>query len=65
MVRWIPGLPRRGTKVGSLVAFGGNVAGSGLVTYLNRNTDNVLIGWYWGAGPRGCIRGLIISCCAL
>lgn len=53
MVRWIPGLPRRGTKVGGLVAFGGNVAGSYLVTYLNRSTDNVLIGWYWGAGPLG------------
>ncbi len=53
MVRWIPSLPRRGTKVGGLVAFGGNVAGSSLVNYLNRSTDNVLIGWYWGAGPLG------------
>lgn len=53
MVRWIPGLPRRGTEVGGLVAFGGNVAGSYLVNYLNRSTDNVLIGWYWGAGPLG------------
>jgi len=53
MVRWIPGLPRRGAKVGSLVAFGGNVAGSYLIDYLNRSTDSVLIGWYWGASPLG------------
>jgi len=53
VVRWLPGLPRRGAKVGSLVAFGGNVAGSQLVNYLNRNMDNVLIGWYWGASPLG------------
>jgi PST family polysaccharide transporter len=53
MVRWIPGLPRRGAKVGSLVAFGGNVAGSYVVNYLNRSTDHVLLGWYWGASPLG------------
>jgi PST family polysaccharide transporter len=53
MVRWIPGLPRRGAKVGSLLAFGGNVAGSNLASYLTRSIDNVLVGWYWGASPLG------------
>ena len=53
LVRWLPGLPRRGAKVGSMVAFGGNVAGSYVINYLNRSTDNVLIGWYWGASPLG------------
>ena len=53
LVRWTPGLPRRGTKVGSMVVFGGNVAGSYLIFNLNRNADNVLIGWYWGATPLG------------
>jgi PST family polysaccharide transporter len=53
MVRWIPGLPRRGAKVGSLVAFGGNIAASQIINYLNRNTDNVLIGRVWGASPLG------------
>lgn len=53
MVRWRPGLPRRGTEVGSMVVFGGNVAGSYLVFNLHRNADNVLIGWYWGAAPLG------------
>ena len=53
MVRWIPGLPRRGTKVGSLIAFGGNVAASYLVTNITRSADSVLVGWYWGASPLG------------
>jgi O-antigen/teichoic acid export membrane protein len=53
MVRWLPGLPRRGARVGSLIAFGGNVAGSYLINYLNRSADSVLIGWYWGASPLG------------
>ena len=49
MVRWLPGLPRRGAKVGSMIAFGGNVAASYLVLAVNRSADSVLIGWYWGA----------------
>jgi PST family polysaccharide transporter len=53
MVRWRPGIPRRGANVRSMIAFGGNVAASYLVLNLSRNTDNVLIGWYWGAGPLG------------
>ncbi|HXZ39877.1 MAG TPA: lipopolysaccharide biosynthesis protein [Terriglobales bacterium] len=53
MVPWLPGRPRCGTNVRSLVAFGGNVAGSYLINYLNRNTDNILVGWYWGASPLG------------
>ena len=53
IVRWIPGLPRRDAKVRSLIAFGGNVAASYLIFNVNSNADNVLIGWYWGAGPLG------------
>jgi len=53
MVRWIPSLPRRGAKVGSLVAFGGNVAASYFMLTLNRSADTVLIGRYWGASPLG------------
>ena len=37
----------------SLIAFGGNVAASYLIFNVNRSADNVLIGWYWGAGPLG------------
>ena len=49
----MPGLPRRDAKVGSMIAFGGNVAASYLIFNVNRSADNVLIGWYWGAGPLG------------
>lgn len=53
MARWIPSLPRRNTRVRSLVAFGGNVAASYLTINFTRSADSILIGWYWGAGPLG------------
>jgi PST family polysaccharide transporter len=53
MVRWMPGLPRRDAKVGSLIVFGGNVAASYLIMNVIRSADAVLIGWYWGASPLG------------
>jgi O-antigen/teichoic acid export membrane protein len=53
MVNWRPGLPRRDADVRSLVDFGGNVAASYVVFNWIRSADNVLIGWYWGAGPLG------------
>jgi O-antigen/teichoic acid export membrane protein len=53
MVDWRPGLPRRDAEVRSLVGFGGNVAASYAVFNWICSADNVLIGWYWGAGPLG------------
>lgn len=53
MVRWIPALPRRHADVGSMISFGGKVAASYAIITVNRSADNVLIGWYWGAGPLG------------
>ncbi len=53
MVRWIPGLPRFDTSVGSMIVFGGHVATSYVIYNVNRSADSVLIGWYWGAGPLG------------
>ena len=53
MVDWRPSLPRRGVRVRTLVTFGGNVAASYVAFNWLRNADNVLIGWYWGAGPLG------------
>jgi O-antigen/teichoic acid export membrane protein len=53
IVRWRPGLPRRDTQLGSMVAFGGNVAASYLIINVNRSADSVLVGWYWSAGPLG------------
>jgi PST family polysaccharide transporter len=53
MVRWMPGLPRRDAKVGSLLAFGGKVAASYMIYNTSRSADSILIGWHWGAGPLG------------
>lgn len=53
MAGWIPGLPKRGAKVRSMVAFGGNVAASYLTFNFTRSADSILIGRYWGAGPLG------------
>jgi len=36
-----------------MLAFGGNLTGAGVLNYVVRNLDNVLIGWRWGAGPLG------------
>jgi len=51
--RWRPGMPRWSPEVRSMVGFGGHLVGSNFLAYLGRNADNVLIGWYWGAGPLG------------
>lgn len=51
--RWRPGLPVRDCGVGSMVRFGGNLTAFSFVNHFSRNMDNVLIGWWWGAGPLG------------
>lgn len=53
MVAWRPGLPRRDAEIRSMVNFGGNVAASYVIFNWVCSADNVLIGWYWGAGPLG------------
>lgn len=53
MVGWRPGRPHRDAGVGAMINFGGNVAASYFITAVNRSADNILIGWYWGAGPLG------------
>lgn len=53
MAGWIPDLPRRGSEIRSLVAFGGSVAASYLTFNFTRSADSILIGWHWGAGPLG------------
>lgn len=50
---WIPGWPRRGTGVRSMLAFGGHVTGFQFVNYFARNGDNAMLGFAWGAGPLG------------
>jgi O-antigen/teichoic acid export membrane protein len=53
MIKWRPSLPRRNAQVGSMIAFGGNVAASYFIITVSRSADNVLIGRYIGAGPLG------------
>src|SRR5271156_2594238 len=53
MIKWRPGLPRRDAHVGSMIAFGGNVAASYFIITVSRSADNVLIGRYIGSGPLG------------
>ena len=50
---WVPGPPRIASDMKSMLRFSGFLTGSNLMAYMFRNTDNVLIGWYWGAGPLG------------
>lgn len=50
---WRPGLPRKDSQVGSMLAFGGNLTGFNCINYFSRNLDNILIGQYWGAGQLG------------
>ena len=53
LINWRPEWPRRTAGMGSMVAFGGNLAASFLTFGVHRNVDNLLVGWYWGAGPLG------------
>jgi len=52
-VPWIPGLPKRGTGVRSMLRFGGTLSLNGLVMYFGYNSEKILLGRYWGAAPLG------------
>lgn len=45
--------PKRNVDTFSLVSFGGTLAVNGLLIYIARNLDSVLIGKYWGAEELG------------
>jgi PST family polysaccharide transporter len=51
--RWVPGWPRRGAGVVSLMRFGSAVTLNSLVVYLAYNVDKVLLGRFWGAEALG------------
>jgi PST family polysaccharide transporter len=53
MCRWIPSSPRRVTGTGSMVRFAFNVYARFTFSYLSRNTDNLLVGWRFGAQTLG------------
>ncbi len=50
---WAPGWPRRSAGIGHLLRFGWRVTRFNLLTFISRNTDDVLVGWRWGAGELG------------
>jgi len=51
--RWRPGRPVRYSGVRSMIAFGRNVTGFGILNYFARNLDNMLIGRFWGSQQLG------------
>ena len=51
--RWRPGLPRRGSGVRSMLAFGGNLTAVELLLAMSRQADKLLLGWRCGAGALG------------
>jgi len=53
MCRWTPSRPRRASGTGSGLKFAANVYSHFAFSYLTRNTDNLLVGWRFGAGSLG------------
>jgi O-antigen/teichoic acid export membrane protein len=51
--RWVPGRPRRGAGIGSMLRFGGTVTLNSLVVYITFNFEKVLLGRFWGAEVLG------------
>jgi O-antigen/teichoic acid export membrane protein len=51
--RWLPSLPRHAAGTGSGFKFALNVYSHFAFSYLTRNTDNLLVGWRFGAQSLG------------
>ena len=50
---WIPGMPRRGAGIHSMLRFGGTITLNNLVVYIAYNFDKLLLGRFWGADALG------------
>jgi PST family polysaccharide transporter len=50
---WTPGRPRDWRAIRPLLRFGVDITGFRLVKFFSRNSDNILIGRFAGAGPLG------------
>jgi PST family polysaccharide transporter len=50
---WMPGRPRRGIGLRSIMRFGGTITLNGLVVYIAYNLEKVLLGRFWGAEAIG------------
>jgi O-antigen/teichoic acid export membrane protein len=51
--RWIPGKPRRGVGVHSMMRFGGGLTLNFLIAYVAYNFEKILLGRFWGAEALG------------
>lgn len=51
--RWVPGIPRRTPGTGSMIQFAITVYGRFGFNYIVRNSDNLLVGWRFGAYSLG------------
>jgi O-antigen/teichoic acid export membrane protein len=50
---WMPGVPRWGVGVGSMLRYGGTLTLNNIIVYLAYNVDKVLLGRFWGAEALG------------
>jgi O-antigen/teichoic acid export membrane protein len=50
---WIPGRPRTGVGLHSMMRFGGGLTLTGLIVYVAYNFEKILLGRYWGADAMG------------
>jgi PST family polysaccharide transporter len=50
---WMPGMPRRGAGIRSMLRFGGTITLNNLVVYVAYNFDKLLLGRFWGADALG------------
>jgi O-antigen/teichoic acid export membrane protein len=50
---WVPGLPRRKCGIRSMLHFGWMTTCNTLVVFLAWNSDNILVGRFWGADALG------------
>jgi PST family polysaccharide transporter len=53
LTKWIPGAPRRGIGIRSMLGFGGTVTLNSIIVYVAYNVDKLLIGRLWGAEALG------------
>lgn len=50
---WIPGRPRAGSGLHSMMCFGGGLTLNSIIVYVAYNFEKVLLGRYWGADALG------------
>lgn len=50
---WVPGVPRRGVGIRSMLHFGGALTLNSFIVYLGNNVEKVLLGRFWGPESLG------------